>query len=470
MSAKPIYAIVDLETTGGRANRDKITEVAIVLHDGQRIIDRYESLVNPECHIPYGITKLTGISQNMVADAPKFYEVAKKVVQMTEGAVFVAHNVRFDYSFLREEFARLGYTFTRKKLCTVRLSRQAFPGLRSYSLSNLIQHFGIKITQRHRAMGDVLATVEILEKILAKENGEESLTNMVNLGIKESLLPANLNLEKIHALPEECGVYYMYDEKGQVVYVGKSINIKKRIAEHFAAKTEKARKMQERMHDLSYELTGSELVALLLESAEIKRLQPPLNRAQRIQRFPYAIHTFLDDNGYQRFEMLKVSTKQRKKLNIISEYPKLHTAKSRLSAIREEYELCSRLLHLDAGSGPCFYYHLKQCLGACAGYETPEMYNERAELAIQRLSTVFEEDFFILDQGRNTNEQAVIMVRDGGYRGFGYIDKEEPITHPTDLEAFIQPREGNPETTRLIQRFLSKATKGMKVVKVELKS
>jgi DNA polymerase-3 subunit epsilon len=467
MSKEKLYAIVDLETTGGRAARDKITEIAIVLHDGRQIIDKYETLVNPECYIPYGITELTGITQEMVADAPKFYEVARKVVKMTEGAVFVAHNVRFDYSFLREEFARLGYTFTRKQLCTVRLSRQAFPGFRSYSLGNLIQNLGIKVDQRHRAMSDALATVEILEKVLAKESGEESLNDMVNLGIKESLLPANLTMEKIHALPEECGVYYMYDENGQVVYVGKSINIKKRIAEHFADKTEKARKMQERMHDLSYELTGSELVALLLESAEIKRLQPSLNRAQRIQRFPFAIHTFLDDAGYRRFEILKVSTRQRKRLQIISEYPKLGAAKGRLLAAREEYDLCNRLLHLDPGSGPCFHYHLKQCRGACAGQEAPEFYNERADEALERLSTVFEQDFFVLDQGRTPDEQAVVMVRNGQYGGFGYLDRSESIRRPADLADYVRPMEGNPETTRIIQRFLSKAGAGVRVLRVD---
>jgi DNA polymerase-3 subunit epsilon len=466
MTSKKRYAIVDLETTGGRASRDKITEVAILLHDGEKIIDRYETLINPECYIPYGITELTGITQEMVADAPKFYEVAKKIVEMTEGAVFVAHNVRFDYSFLRAEFARLGFTYTRKQLCTVRLSRKAFPGLRSYSLDSLIYHFGIQVEQRHRAMGDALATVEVLEKIFNKEEGAEQVNDMINLGIKESLLPANLSLEKIHALPEECGVYYMYDKNGQVVYVGKSINIKKRIAEHFSDKTSKAGKMQERVHELSYELTGSELVALLLESAEIKRLRPPINRAQRIRRFPYAIHTYLDDQGYRNFQMSKVTAAQRKKLNIIAEYPKLWAAKGRLHTIREQYELCNRLLHIDPGSGPCFHYHLKQCHGACAGQETPDTYNERAQEAMERLSTVFEEDFFVLDQGRSEEEQAVVMVKNGQYRGYGYLDKEETIHRPADLEDFIQPQEGNPETTRIIQRFLSKAPKGMKVVKV----
>lgn len=458
------YAVIDIETTGGRANRDKITEIAIILHDGKQIIDRFESLINPECYIPHGITELTGITQEMVADAPKFYEVAKKIVEMTEGAVFVAHNVRFDYTFVKEEFSRLGYTYTRKQLCTVRLSRKAFPGLRSYSLDNLIRHFNLNVGRRHRAMGDAIATAELLEKILAKEDGDEQIMDIVNLGIKESLLPVNLSLEKIHALPEDCGVYYMHDKSGKVVYVGKSINIKKRIAEHFSNKTEKARKMQERVHELSYELTGNELVALLLESEEIKRLQPSINRAQRLRRFPYAIFTYLDEQGYRRLEMARVKAAQRKKLNIIAEYPKASAAKGRLYAVREAYELCDRLLRLDAGTGPCFRFHLKKCLGACAGLEAPETYNQRAEEALESLRAVFSEGFVILDQGRAPDERSIVIVKDGQYQGYGYIDKEESIERPADFVDYIQPKIGNPETTRIIQRYLSKAPAGMKVI------
>ncbi|MFZ1750838.1 MAG: 3'-5' exonuclease, partial [Saprospiraceae bacterium] len=154
-----IYAVVDIETTGGMAKRDRITEIAIVLYDGREIIDRYETLIQPDRSIPYEITRITGIDDAMVADAPRFYEVAKKVVEMTDNTIFVAHNVRFDYSFIKEEFATLGYTFTRRQLCTVVLSRKAFPGLKSYSLGNLIKHFDIKVQNRHRAMDDVLATV-----------------------------------------------------------------------------------------------------------------------------------------------------------------------------------------------------------------------------------------------------------------------------------------------------------------------
>ena len=209
-----LYAIVDIETTGGRPSRDKITEIAVVLHDGMRILERFDTLLDPEMPIPYGITELTGITNEMVAEAPKFYEVARKIVEMTEGAVFVAHNVRFDYSFVREEFRRLGFTYTRKQLCTVRLARKAFPELSSYSLDNLIHHLKLPIQNRHRALGDALATARLFEMIMERKGQPENTRQFINYGIREALLPPNITLETIHTLPEECGVYYFHDAKG----------------------------------------------------------------------------------------------------------------------------------------------------------------------------------------------------------------------------------------------------------------
>lgn len=450
------YAIIDVETTGGRATRDRITEIAIVLHDGHSIIDTFESLVNPETRIPYGITQLTGITQQMVDDAPKFYEIARKIVEMTEGAVFVAHNVRFDYSFVRAEFSRLGFTFTRKQLCTVRLSRKAFPGLRSYSLGKLIQHFNIQVNDRHRAMADTLATTILFEKIIQQEEGAATVEEMINLGIKEALLPKNINLATLHALPEACGVYYMHDEKGSCVYVGKSINIKKRIAQHFSKKTEKASKLQRFVHDITYELTGSELVALLLESYEIKRLRPYVNRAQRRSYFPHVIHKYTNAEGYICLQVDKPTTAQRKKLQIISEYSKASRAKGQLQYALNRYALCGRFCHLDTGTTACFNYHLKQCHGACVAQESAPDYNERANAAIARLATVFEEDFCIVDKGRSAEERALILVSDGRYQGYGYVDQSATYADVTAIRDVIHSFPGNAETARIIRHFLNK--------------
>src|SRR6188474_2326602 len=173
------YAIVDIETTGGLVKRDKITEIAIVLHDGQNVIDQYQTLINPERSIPPYISTLTGITDDMVADAPLFCEVAKEIVLRTEGAVFVAHNARFDYGFLREEFSRLGYAFTRKQLCTVRLSRKLLPSLRSHSLDSLIRHYQLQVDNRHRALDDALATAEIFKIMTYMGEGVNEMSDLI---------------------------------------------------------------------------------------------------------------------------------------------------------------------------------------------------------------------------------------------------------------------------------------------------
>ena len=462
---KNLFAIIDVETTGGRANRDRITEIAIALHDGEKVVKTFESLINPECPIPYGITELTGITNDMVADAPRFYEVAKEIVQLTEGAVFVAHNVRFDYGFIREEFNRLGFTYSRRQLCTVRLSRQVFPGLQSYSLGNLIRHFKIRVNDRHRAMADVLATTEIFEKILVAQNGKEEAKTLINQGIKETKLPQGITLDFLQNLPEACGVYYFHDAEGDILYVGKAINIRKRVMEHFADQTKKSAVLHQHTRDISFEVTGSELVALLLESSEIKRIQPPVNRAQRQTNYQFVIHHYLSADGYLRFEMLKPTAVQRKKLQVINEYPKITQAKGAVYRVMKEFELCPKMLHLEDGAGACFHYHIKECYGACAGLEPPESYNERAEQALGWLANVFEHpNFFILDQGRTQGEKSVVQVENGELIGYGYVDTEFLSGTLDELADSIQPLESNPEVRKIIRRFMAEA-RGLKVIK-----
>lgn len=461
---KKKYAIIDVETTGGKASRDRIIEIAIVLHDGTQILEQWESLINPETPIPWNITILTGINDSMVANAPRFYEVAKKIVEITEGAIFVAHNARFDYSFIGEEFKRLGYTYTRRQLCTLRLARQTLPGLHAYGLDALSRHFNIHNSARHRAMGDVQATIKVLEYILQHDDNREKADLLINLGIKEAMLPNNLNLEIIHKLPEACGVYYFHNEQGDVIYVGKSINIQKRIAEHFADKTEKAQKLQEQVYDISFELMGSELLALLHESFEIKRLLPGINRAQRTRRFPYMVHSYFNAEGYLCFGVAETTVNARKKKDILAEFPKVSSAKGRLSSARERFGLCEKLLGLSPNTGPCFHFHLQQCTGACVNKESPEVYNERALQAKEYMCRIFDHNFFILDQGREEEEAAVILVENGHLQGYGYIERGEAA----DTEALrnvLKPVTGNAETNRIIARFLSENPK-VQVIKL----
>ncbi|MEM1321299.1 MAG: exonuclease domain-containing protein [Bacteroidota bacterium] len=460
------YAVIDVETTGGRANRDRITEIAIVVYDGHQIIDRFESLINPERTIPYNITQLTGITQEMVEEAPKFYEVARQIVEMTKSCIFVAHNARFDYNFIREEFKRLGYTFSRRLLCTVRLSRKTYPSLRSHSLANLIRHFNIDVSARHRAMADAMATVDLLGRMLSKEASEETVNDFVNLGIKESQLPENISLDQLHDLPEECGVYYFYDLNGDIIYIGKSINIKKRVMQHFGNKKSKGDKLQQSVNDISFEITGSELVALLQESHEIKHHHPRINRAQRVRQFQYVLHAYKNKEGYICIDIAKASKQKKKDLHVLHEYPSLMSAKAGLQRIMETFELCERLCNFNNVSKPCFYYHLHKCHGACVGKEAPEDYNERVQQASGFLEQDFEANFLIIDKGRSTEEQSVVLVEDGRYRGFGYVDINTPISDVEELRDAIKTYRHTADTARIIRSFLEdEIKKGLKIIR-----
>lgn len=420
------YAVIDIETTGGMAKRDRITEIAILIFDGETVSETYDTLINPERSIPPEITRITGITNEMVADAPKFYEVAKKVVQITEGCVFVAHNVNFDYSFIKREFETLGYTYTRKQLCTVRLFRKAFPGLRSYSLGNLIKHFGISVNARHRAYDDAAATTELLEIALSEDYVKYEADLMINRGIKGSRLPESISMDTLHALPETPGVYYLFDGHGRIIYIGKSINIQKRVMQHFSKITQKSEKLMMRVKDVQCEETGSELIALLKESEEIKKYRPEINKAQRNKDYPYFVFKYIGDDGYVNFKVEKRSIKREKGKHIISYFSSLPSAKSALGKIRDAFELCEHKMN-DRGrpDESCLYYRMNECHGACVNEEAPERYNERAEEAEEYLKGIFDEDFFIVLDGRNKAEKAVVLVEDQFYQGYGYIQVED---------------------------------------------
>jgi DNA polymerase-3 subunit epsilon len=276
-----MYAIVDIETTGGSADKDKITEIAILIHDGKKITDKFVTLINPEREIPQYITELTGITNEMVAGAPKFYEVARRIVEITEGRTFVAHNAGFDYNFIRNEFRNLGYRYQREQLCTVRLSRKLVPGLESYSLGSLCDELGIEIRDRHRAAGDAYATARLLD-ILIDLNDTSGLDLLSNRLLSNNDLHPGLSIDLIRDLPEETGLYYFYNENNEVLYIGKSRNIRSRVISHINnSSSKRAMQMRRLIADIGYELTGSELIALLKTSAEVRKKKPCYNRNRR---------------------------------------------------------------------------------------------------------------------------------------------------------------------------------------------
>lgn len=446
-----MYAVIDLETTGGDFKRSRIIEIAIVVHDGEKVVDEYQTLVNPETVIPEFITRITGINTGMVRDAPKFYEVAKKVVEITEGCIFVAHNVRFDYSFVKNEFASLGFNYQRKQLCTVRLSRKLIPGLPSYSLGKLCKSLGIEIQDRHRAMGDAAATVKLLEMLL--ERGEGNLESQIKYEIKKASRPPNVKEETVVNLPQETGVYYFHDAEGSVIYVGKSLNIRDRVLSHFQSDLKQNRffRLKERLHDITYEVTGSELVALLHESGEIKKIQPEFNRAQRStrSRYKYGLYAYYDQRGYLQMKVGPLA----KGMTPITKFPTKSRAEGTLRNRQEEFVLCKQLTGLEKGNGPCFHHQIGKCLGACAGNESPEDYNARAEAALEDFNYKCR-SFFVIGPGRMASEKSVVWVEEAVYQGYGYVDAEMGWEDPEQLKEVVKVVPDHPEYHQIIRSYL----------------
>ena len=258
-----MYAILDIETTGGQFNEEGITEIAIYKYDGHEIVDQFISLLNPEKPIQPFVVKLTGINNAMLRSAPKFYEVAKRIIEITDGCVLVAHNAQFDYRVLRTEFRNLGYDFEKQTLCTVELSQKLLPEQPSHSLGKLVRALGIPMTDRHRATGDALATVHLFKLLQEKDVEKEILKSLIKTEVKKGLAPKLMDL--LDSIPSITGVYYIHKEDGQMIYLGKSRNIKKRVNQHFTGTSSKSKKIQKLAFTVNYEATGSELIALLKE-------------------------------------------------------------------------------------------------------------------------------------------------------------------------------------------------------------
>lgn len=443
------YAIVDIETTGGFGAKNKITEIAIIIHNGTEELDRYQSLVNPESYIPQNITALTGITNEMVEDAPRFFEIAKTVWDYTEGRIFVAHNVSFDYNIIKNEFKELGAKFQRKKLCTVRLSRKIIPGKKSYSLGNLCESLDIPISNRHRAMGDTEATA-LLFKLLFQGDSSTSFDSELKALNKEAKLPAQLSADVYNNLPEKTGVYYFYNTNKEVIYVGKAKNIKKRITQHFTNVDASSRKnnMIRDIADISYEITGSELVSLLLESEEIKVLAPRFNRAQKRIRYNVGIVQYEDQSGYKRLAIEKKSGSQSPRY---LRFTTISEARAFINKILKEGDLCGKLTGLQTVNGPCFEYQLKKCNGACVKKEPPQHYNLRLKSVLENYA-LNSSSYFIKDIGRQSDEYSVIWVQNGQYKGYGFFNNWE--LNEAAIKDSIKKSMDNRDVIGIIKSFL----------------
>jgi len=443
-----VYAIIDIETTGGNSRLERITEIAVFIHDGTHIVDEYTSLINPERNIPYFITSLTGITNEMVEDAPKFFEVAKKIVEMTEGKVFVAHNARFDYSFIRQEFSMLGYNYKRPLLDTVALSRKLLPGHSSYSLGNLCNDLGIEINGRHRASGDALATVKLLELLIERDSTLKSGSLIRNR--KASRLHPAFDPSRIDDIPEEPGVYYFHNEAGEIIYIGKSRNLFQRVNTHLSNNTSaRSMEMRSMIASISWEPTGSELIALLLESAEIKKHKPVFNRAQRRTGYSWGIYSYTDADGYIRFDCRNVSDKAVP----LALFNSRDNARGKLGQITGKYNLCQKLCGMYDTEGPCFHHQVSLCRGACCGEEKPAEYNKRAMAALDEF--IFRErNFFIIDRGRCSEERSAIKIINGKYTGYGYFSIDDVGFGLEALHSCIREADDNRDIQVIIKSYL----------------
>lgn len=454
-----MYAIVDIETTGGYAQHHRVTEVAIYHFDGNRITDKFSTLINPVRAIPNFITGLTGITTEMVEEAPTFEDVAEEIYEWLKDRVFVAHNAHFDHSFLKREFDLVGIQWQTKKLCTVRLSRKIIPGLDSYSLGALAESFGIKIPNRHRALGDAHATTKIFD-ILLKRDQQGVIAKSIKRNSGEATLPANLDKADYDNLPSKAGVYYFLDAKGTIIYVGKAINIKKRITSHFSgeAKEWNRSNIRNEICNIAYELTGNELIALILESQEIRRLWPKYNLAQKFKVEEWGVFDYEDRNGYLRFSVNAVSRGTKPLITFPSKGEAWNFMWEKVKA----HDLCPKLSGLQVAKGLCFSHQTGACKGACQGVEKTKKYNKKVQQAID---SFFESgsSAAIIGQGREDGERSLVLVEKGNYLGFGFYDQQEKISDFESAKNFIRLSKDNRVVQHLVNSYLINP-KGVEVV------
>lgn len=373
---------VDIETTGGSYRTSRVLEVAAIRYENGKITKEFNTLLNPESYIPASITSLTGISSSDIVGAPIFADIADELFEVMDGAVFVAHNVRFDYSFLKNEFALIGVDWSPRLLCTVRLSRALYSQHKGHSLAKLIERHEIPVFDRHRALADAQAIL-FFTKLAFEDHGAELFNEAIAKQLKTQSLPPNLNIEEITSVGNVPGVYIFKDENNQPIYVGKSISLKKRILSHFSDQSSKELKISQQVHHVETIPTGSELAALILESKMIKELKPIHNRMLRRVSLYAMLYKNETEDGYATLQVKSGNVDESTDLNhIYGMYPNRMKAKNKVIELTHVFQLCPKLMGYEKTDGACFSYQLGKCKGACIGKESPETYNRRFELAL----------------------------------------------------------------------------------------
>ena len=447
-----MFCIIDIETCGGtfEFRKGRIIEICILVHDGLQVVDKFSTLINPECYISTMYTNISGITNDMVVNAPKFHEVAKQIIDITENNIFIAHNVGFDYGFVQAEFKALGYKYKRDTLCTVRLSRKLIPGKASYSLGNLCQSLGIEIEGRHRAEGDAVATAKLFDMLLYAKSLNPQYKNQ---GVDE-LMTRRIDKMKQYILdkiPEECGVYYFLNKQQQIIYIGKSVNMYNRAVSHFNTKENKGKRMLNDLYNVDHIHTGSELIALLLEAEEIKKHKPHYNHMRKSESFTHCIDWFTDDLGIINFKLVEYAESE----NAILSFVSYSAARTRLEEWIDEYNLCLRYCGLTGDDSTCFNHQIKKCNGICNQEEEVEIYNKRVNEIINKFS--FRNDnFVIVDKGRTNDERSIILIENKHYAGYGYFNIADQINSFEEFKGIIKRSPYYPDCDDLVRGWLNK--------------
>ena len=420
LNNKKLYSILDVETTGGKYNEEGITEIAIYRFDVEKIIDQFISLINPEIPIQPFVQQLTGINNKMLINAPKFYQIAKRVLEITDNSILVAHNSSFDYRMLKIEFDRLGYEFNIPQLCTVKLSKKIIPNLDSYKLGNLVKSVGIPISNRHRASGDALATVELFKLLLIKDTEKVIVNNLI---IETKVSSKNKWQKLINKLPNEVGIYYFHDENGKIIYIGKSNNLKNRVNQHLTGKSKKSLNIQLEIFDISFERTGSELIALLKENIEINKHSPKFNKLlkKNIKKFCLELCENQEGNKYLRICHFDDTIKY------LEYYSSLKTANNRLEFIKNKYSL----------------------------NQSFQDNNTQIDLLVKDLNYKHK-NMLITDKGRDLDEKSVVVIKDNKYVGYGFFTLNYQINNYDVLDSLIIKNEYIENSKDIIIKYLKK--------------
>jgi DNA polymerase-3 subunit epsilon len=443
-----MYAILDIETTGGKYNEEGITEIAIYQHNGQKVTDQFISLVNPERPIQPFVEKLTGINSKMLRTAPRFFEVAKRIIEITENSIIVAHNTDFDYRILRTEFKRLGYNFEKNSLCTVTLSKKLLPDMESYKLGRLVRALGIPISDRHRAQGDALATVKLLELLLEKDSSKEILKSQIK-ALHNHQVPSKY-LSIIEELPTTTGVYYLHNAVGDVLYIGKSNNIRGRVRAHLTGTDRKSKKIQKKLHKVNFETTGSELIALLKEQHEIKKNQPLINKDGRYRLYPVGIRID-QETAYHQLILEQV----RNSREYLVVFKNSRIAKYVMTQWIEDQQLCHKHSSLKDSDGACFAYKNNQCKGACLDKENTQSYNQRLQPLLNKNN--YPHDYFLMiGSGRKDGENSFIYIDNQCFKGYGFYELNHQIKNKEKILNRMVAMEDNSDCRALILSNIKK--------------